>query len=390
MPSIADIVSFAESLSTGAVELVPSRCVAVRNRNATCRRCAEACLADAIAIGGNELAIDAAVCVNCGACIGACPSSALVGTKPLSQDVGLKLARTTPACDGMAVIACARKAARKVGDPERFAEVPCLGRLTEEALVSLAVGGATAVALVDGDCATCRYGEAEAAIDAAVEGAGALLAAWGLPAPFERRQGFPSCARAADERAVRAAERRGLFTRAGGYAKSVARTAAEQAIDDMLDQSKQRTMATLRDRMLAPGGAAAPIEATRNLEVLDALCAHGEPDGRPVTTRLFGSVSIDAESCTGCDVCLMACPTGALRRCEVERPEDPQRQYVEFQAADCTGCGLCADVCLRSSVTVSPTVSTAELVDLEPRLIEIPRQLRGGSLFRKVYDAKRS
>lgn len=390
MPSIADIVSFAESLQVGAIELLPSRCVAVRNRNATCRRCVEACPADAIAVGGNELAIDAAACVNCGACIGACPNSALVGTKPLAEDVGLDLARAMPACEGVAVIACARKAARKAGDPERFAEVPCLARLTEEALVTLVAGGACEVALVDGDCSTCRYGAAEPAIGAAIEGASTLLAAWGLPAPFARMGEFPACARAADERVVLAAERRKLFSRAGGYAKSVAKTAAEQAIDDVLNQSKQRTMATLRERMLAPGGAAAPIVAERNLKVLDALCAQGEPDGRPVDTRLFGSVAVDVESCTGCDVCLMACPTGALRRCEVDRPEDPQRQYVEFQAADCTGCGLCADVCLRSSISVSPEVSTAELVDLEPRLIEIPRQLRGGSLFRKVYDAKRS
>ncbi|MCI8340930.1 MAG: 4Fe-4S binding protein [Eggerthellaceae bacterium] len=391
MPSLADILGVAESLQAGAVQLLPNRCVAVRNRNATCRRCADACLADAISIGANTLEIDPLACVNCGACIGACPNSALVGTRPLAQDVGLALARTTALCDGVAVLACARKAAQKTGDPERFAEVPCLARVTEAALVSLAAqGGANEVLLVDGGCATCKYGAAEGAIDAAVQGASALLAAWGLTAPFGRTERFPPCAQAADERAVRGSERRRLFTRAGGYAKNMARTAAEQAIDDVLNQSKQRTLDTLRDRMLSPGGAAAPFEATRNLEVLDALCAHGEPDGRLVTTRLFGTVSIDASTCTGCDVCLLACPTGALRRSTFEQPDDPQRQYAEFQAADCTACGLCADVCLRHSVTVSPTVPTSELADVAPRLIELPKQPRGASLFRKAYEAKHS
>ena len=121
MPSLADILGVAESLQAGAVQLLPNRCVAVRNRNATCRRCADACLADAISIGANTLEIDPLACVNCGACIGACPNSALVGTRPLAQDVGLALARTTALCDGVAVLACARKAAQKTGDPERFA-----------------------------------------------------------------------------------------------------------------------------------------------------------------------------------------------------------------------------------------------------------------------------
>ena len=104
MPSLADILGVAESLQAGAVQLLPNRCVAVRNRNATCRRCADACLADAISIGANTLEIDPLACVNCGACIGACPNSALVGTRPLAQDVGLALARTTALCAAVGVL----------------------------------------------------------------------------------------------------------------------------------------------------------------------------------------------------------------------------------------------------------------------------------------------
>lgn len=388
MPSLADIVAVAESLQGSPIAVLPSRCVAVRNRNATCRRCEEVCIADAVTVGENQVSIDATLCVNCGACVGACPGSALVGAKPLAEDVALQVTRTMAACDGVAVIACARKAARKQGDPERFAELPCFGRLTEAALVALACQGAQQVVLVDGGCATCRYGAVERAIDAAIEGAATLLEAWERPVPFERTSEFPLCAQADDGQSVRAAERRRLFTRAGGMAKSVARTAAEQALDDVLAQSRQRTLQTLRDRMHAPGGAAAPFEPARNMAVLDALCAQGEPDGQPLTTRLFGSVSIDAETCSGCGVCLLACPTRALRRSEVVGSDDPQQQMVEFQAADCIQCGLCADVCLRGSVTVSSTVPSAELVDFEPRLMAIPRQMRGASLFRKAYESK--
>lgn len=390
MPSLANIVSVAESLQAGAIAVLPGRCVAVRNRNASCRRCVEACIVDAIVVGDNELSIDASACVNCGACVGACPTSALVGAKPLAEDVAMRLSRAMGLCDGVAVVACARKAARKEGDPERFAELPCLGRVTEEALVALATGGAREVVLVDGDCSTCRYGAASAAVDAAIEGATTLLDAWGLPAPFRRASRFPECVQAFDGQSVRAAERRRFFTRAGTLAKSVARTAAEQALDEMLAQSRQRTIQALRERMLEPGGAASPVEPARNLRVLDALCAQGEPDGSKVDTRLFGSVSVDAETCSGCGVCLLACPTGALRRSPLPETGDPSLQAIEFQAADCVQCGLCADVCLRGSIEVSSSVGSDELVDLEPRVIMIPKQLRGASLFRKAYDANHS
>ena len=48
MPNIADIIEVAEELEDKAVVPASKRCVAVRNRNASCRKCIDACPADAI------------------------------------------------------------------------------------------------------------------------------------------------------------------------------------------------------------------------------------------------------------------------------------------------------------------------------------------------------
>lgn len=385
MPSIADIVGVLESLQTEAVELLPERCVAVRNRFSSCRRCVEACAFDAIEVLPNDLSMDAQRCVNCGACVGACPTQALVGMRPLGEDIGFALAAATEACEGLAVVACARKASRHEAAPGLFVEAPCLGRMAEAGLVAAVAAGALEVVLVDGGCASCKYGAAAGAIDQAVEGARELLDAWGVDVPVRRASKFPDRVLAEDGRPAEGAERRRLLSQAGVYARQAAKTGAGQMVGDMLQRSRDATVQALRDRLKA-GRAQAPILAPeRNLGVLDGLDALGVPGPGAVLTRLFGRVSIDAGSCSGCGACFAACPTGALRRSEVEEPSAPDRQYVEFRAADCVQCGLCADVCLKGSIEVSAEVPVCELVDFEPRLIELPRPLRGAALFRKAY-----
>ena len=68
MPNLKDIVDVAQALQSTAVRVVEDRCVVVRNRNSSCRRCVRACPADAITVRGNNVTLDNAACVSCGAC----------------------------------------------------------------------------------------------------------------------------------------------------------------------------------------------------------------------------------------------------------------------------------------------------------------------------------
>ena len=73
MPNLNDIMEMMDALETKAIITIPTFCVAVRNRHSSCRKCVDACLADAITIEKNELNIDAGACVACGACESRCP-----------------------------------------------------------------------------------------------------------------------------------------------------------------------------------------------------------------------------------------------------------------------------------------------------------------------------
>lgn len=385
MPNLNDIMEMMDALETKAVITVPTRCVAVRNRHSTCQKCIDACLADAIHIEKNELEIDAGACVACGACIAVCPTSALISVDPMEEELAAAVAATTPAADGVPVIACARKAARQVGDPDKYAVVPCLARMDERLIVELAARGITDIQLVDGVCATCKYRGAVPAIDDTVASARELLAAVGSDTVITRTSEFPEAVHVADLQKAVGAARREFFTSTGHYAKDVAKSAAEKMVNDKLKQLKlQKEEQSLRDKLGVKNGVGKmpTIDAERNMEILDAMARIGEPVEEEMFTRIFGNVEVDAEKCSGCGMCVMFCPTDALRKSLDVHP-DKTRAYMEFSMAECTQCNLCADACLKKCIEVVPVVSLAELFDFEPRLVEISASKSGNKLFNR-------
>ncbi len=371
MPNLADIVEMAESLESKAVYIAADRCVAVRNRHSSCRKCVDACLADAVTVKNNKLEIDAGACVACGACTAVCPTEALIPLDPLDADLSAGIASAVTACEGVAVFACARMEARHVGDPDKYAVVPCLARMEESVLLALAARGVQDIVLVDGTCKTCKYRACVPGIDATVASANTLLAAQGSDVRVRRASEFPEVALSRDANKTYGAARRGFFTQAGGTAKSAAKTAAEKTLAKMLGGSEKKEQ-TLRERLrMSDKGTLAQFSAERRMRVLDSMDALGQSVVPEIETRLFGNVEIDLEKCSSCLMCTVFCPTGAIRKSE-DVPEDGKGNLLEFSAADCVQCNLCADACLKKCLTVSPVVSTQELFDFEPRIIQLP------------------
>ena len=229
MPNLNDIMEMMDALETKAIITIPTFCVAVRNRHSSCRKPLR--------------------CQHCEnpACVAVCPTSALVPMDPMPDDLAGAVAETTNAADGLTVIACARKAARNVGDPDKYAVVPCLARMEEELLVELVARGVPEICLVDGDCRTCKYRGAVPAIDDTVESTRALVEAMGSDAQITRTSEFPASVQVEDMRKAVGAARREFFTSSGHYAKDVAKSAAEKVVNEKLAQLHlQKQEQTLR------------------------------------------------------------------------------------------------------------------------------------------------
>ena len=191
MPNLVDIVEVAEALESKAVYLASDRCVVVRNRHASCAKCADACPTGSVFAANNVLELDGEGCVACGACTTVCPVEALIPLRPLDEDLASSVASAVAATGGKAVFACARIASKRLADPAKYAEVPCLARMEESVLLGLAARGVEDIVLVDGTCATCKFRSNVPGIDATVASANELMAAQGSDVRVRRASAFP-------------------------------------------------------------------------------------------------------------------------------------------------------------------------------------------------------
>lgn len=394
MPNIADLVEIAESLGSSHVFVAPHRCVKVRNRNAKCSKCVDACANGAVQVGGNKLSVTAALCVGCHACTTVCPTEALVPLDPQDEELTASIAQATLAAEGDCVFACARMAARHIADPAKYAQVSCLSRMEESLLVQLAARGIQDIVLVDGVCSTCKYRANSPLVDTVVGTANQLLEAQGSAARVRRVSEFPESVLAEDAHASYAASRRGFFTQAGSMTRSAAKTAAEKTVEQTLGMRKKQE-ATLRERLqMGKGNSLPQFQSDRHMRLLDALYELGESregderllsDSETVVVDGLGeglapaacapAADTAGASCAPCadtacapvadvscapcaldvtgepsvvdDVCVLAATDGAREQNGASAGIIDTRLFgsIRIDTEKCTSCGMCTTFC---------------------------------------------
>jgi ferredoxin len=76
------------------------------------------------------------------------------------------------------------------------------------------------------------------------------------------------------------------------------------------------------------------------------------PSGSP-----FGSVQVDAQTCTLCMGCVSVCPAGAIG-------DDKAKPRLTFVESNCVQCGICQQACPEDSISLVPRL----LLDSEHRM----------------------
>lgn len=282
-----------------------------------CRRCVDACPADAITALAEQVSVDPYLCQGGGACATVCPTGAMRYSYP---DPATTLERVR------ALVATYRDQAGQapvlvLGDTatlDRLDPLPAhwlplpqeeLASVGLEVWLSAIAYGADAVLLAEPAALDAGV---SAALDEQVAIADALLAGMGYPEVVRRWPGDARPALAAMP-ARRPAGHAGLGDK---------RQALFMALDHLHDQ------------------APTPAEQT-------AL-----PPGAPL-----GQVLVDPAKCTLCMACGSVCPAKAL-----SAGGDTPR--LDFHEANCVQCGLCRQACPESAIT------------LDARLLHDPAQRR--------------
>ncbi len=394
MPSLNDIVNVAESLEKSPMVLLQDSCVTVRNRNAKCSRCVDVCPHDCITVKDNYLSLRPLNCVNCGLCALVCPTEAIRPLKPTDIAAAHQLDSAWRANDGQAVVVCARKASKREADPSLFAEVPCMGHIHEDLLLAPLAEGATSVVLVDGNCATCKYGFVNDLVDKTVSTANALLSLQGAKPCVLRTHDVPERLLVEDATGMYGSSRRTFFSDTVKSAREMAVTAADSAIKqelgandvtsigERLRVSEEGTLPIIavprHDALvnalfaigeLAAEAASAASEAFEDAAVSSESALTATNGTRYIDTRLFASVEIDPLRCIQCGMCAVFCPTSALHRAPGTSIE--QVEVLEFSTSDCVQCGLCVDVCWKQCISLQPAVSMDEVFSFDPKVIKL-------------------
>lgn len=367
-----------EKLEGQSLSVDPLRCVVVRNRNALCRKCVEACPTGALSVEGNTLSIDPLACVGCGLCATVCPTTALEPEKPNDTELLREAVAAMQANDGVAVIVDGALAAVASGrfDPAKVVVVPSLARVDESLIAVLAAGGATSIVLVAGSREVLGLeGDGEASVGDQDEGTAAditieivqlvcdtaalLLETWKCPTTVRITHKLPRSVRA-DEQAGYDAGRRGFFSNLRDEARSAATITAEHVVQEKLGTEDEPAPQVAK---VGKDGTLPHFLPQRRGRLLLALSNMGEPEDAMVDTRLFGRVIIDAGKCTSCMMCATFCPTEAIHKFgDPDTAKETGKPCgIEHYSGRCVQCHCCENVCPTGALALSTDVLAADI-----------------------------
>lgn len=361
MVTLNQAIAATDAVTAAHLTLQPEWCSCVRNREANCCACMDACPHEAILAGENELLVNPDACTGCGACANACPTQAVTTTQPTRTQTMQQAASIAHSSKRLAY--CCAQAGVSSADDARFIDVTCLAQLDEAELAQAAINGATAIALVSGDCETCPNAKVESCINQNINEFCKLMEFWGITSRISRTTATQQTY-SADP-----AHRREALQEILGDARNAA---AQTAINALAKESSEPS--TLADSLTTEVGNLKKRVPPRATSLLNSLFELPQQPEDAWSTRLFGQVGIDETLCQHCGKCSFFCPTGALEM--VGEPPRPavmgvapapaQEAHHTFRACDCVHCNLCADVCPNGALCIGD-VDAKSLFELEPQ-----------------------
>lgn len=378
------------------------RCVEVRHRMAHCHACVDACPEGAITIKDNRISIRPELCVGCGTCASMCPTQALRTTSPsLPQLIALvdQLAPNALAQEGAHSLEFACEHATPSNASARII-VPALPYVDESVILHAAAWGFDTVALT-----SCNQGECMkptlAGMPGVVAAARSLLQAVGSSCKVSLRRQKPATddveggkrpSRLSRKRestfvsenthdAVHGTDgysrRAALSDMASQMKTIVAETAAAEMRDHLGQQAQEPS---LRQTLTDGQGNFLKFDMPRAQSLLDDLyLLNPEPTG-VLETRGFAQVSVNADACSRCGMCMKFCPSGALQgeaapiggtmmdawgHAGWDRNEK-RTGSLSFRPSDCVGCHLCEVSCPLHCLSVQDTIEASLVFELEP------------------------
>lgn len=357
MAQAENIIAFIEKLENPNVNIDQAKCLKVRNRNASCARCMDACPASCISYANNKVFFDAAACVGCLSCCTVCPTGAMSPKRATDASVMAAAQAALALTPNQVVFACEKMlaAVRGLFKPGSVVPVKCHSSLDVTMLVHLASQGVAEVILATGDCAACKFDFCMNTARQTVATANTLLETWNAPARVKLTQKLPASTRKTEDLGYDET-RRGFFTDMRTETKKMAVDAGSVAFEKALGVVEESIINKIK---VNNTGSLPLIPNARRARLLAALDSFGTPQDLMIDTGLWAQVLIDPAKCRACRICATFCPTGALFKFHTESGKIGVKQVVR----DCVNCGCCTDVCLHGALELCPEVFAQDIAE---------------------------
>jgi ferredoxin len=297
------------------IEYNQGLCAHTRSKRTGCTRCLDLCPTGAITPAGDHVALDAAICAGCGACAAICPTGAASYALP-------------PAAAVLTRVRAMLMAYRDAGgrDPVLLLHDETQGQALIDACARFGAG-------LPANVLPLRLNEVTQAGLALIVGS----FAYGVDSIIFLLRSRPEH----DPEGLRRTLALADAIRPGRC------TLLETDDPDTLSALTAQGRAIAGPSRFLPmgDGRELTVAALKELHRVAPLAMVPLPEGAP-----FGTLAINAEGCTLCHACVIACPTGALRA-------DPDKPMLSFAESACVQCGLCRATCPEKVIALVPRLA---------------------------------
>lgn len=416
MGMIETLTTMLQTMDTDRVVVHEERCVVIRNQNARCLRCVDVCTTGSLSVDeAGNIVVDAGLCIGCGTCATACPTSAIELRTPTDDELTHQLKASIVATQGHPVVACEQALATTRKTPQAGAVVvtPCLGRIDESFLAGAAAYRASDITLVCGACETCTHNHGGILAFDVAESAASLMEAYGAKFAIEFADDLPksvidttasqrhslrntlasgalqtATAINASNDAHQADSRRDFILGAKDAAKEFAATTlkSEAADRGYITETALEPERPIRYRKVGKDGTLAHFVPSRRIRLYNYLkhVGSGEPVTETVASRIIGSIQIDADKCNACRMCAIFCPTEAIAKVD-----EDDVFGIRHRPSACVQCRACESICPKGAITVSNSVPTRQFIGKEAVIYAMKKPTwtpnKPDSMYNKIH-----